>query len=480
MGRCAAVVVFVALLLVGCGDDDTDAVQSTTSSVATASDTTTTVGSATGSAVRIVSQNLLHGIACAEETGGCLLADRVALFVRQLADAGCPELVSVQEANQQMVDLLAADVASVCDGGYEVVWDGDPGIDREMVLTTAEVIDSRRLPLPGGFRTAYWVRAVVDGVLVDFVSTHLASSSDDRPCDSETCPPPCSNEDRLNTCQARVMLDLIEDLAEPAALVVLGGDLNAAFDSSTIEAILSAGFTDSHLDAGGQECDGETGEQCTSGRDDASLDDLTDPTSLQTERIDYLMIRRPGCRVTDAGLFNGDPAVGDPAGLAFPADHTGVFAALSCESSGSGSLDPTTATLPPTTTTTAPAGAGPADDATVAAVTEAYTAMFDGSVTDAEVKLSYLENGEALRPFFLASYEANLAIASQVSARVDAVTLTGPGEAAVVFALLLDGAVVVGPQDGQAVLVDGRWLVSTRTYCDLSAAGAETIPDPCR
>ncbi len=473
-------VVLVGLLLGGCSDDDTEVIPSTTSSATAPSDPTSTTALATGVTTQVVSQNLLHGIACAEETDGCRLADRVALFVRQLVDAGCPALVGVQEANQQMVDLLAAEAASVCDGAYELVWDGDPGIDREVVLTTSDVIDSRRLPLPGGFRTAYWVRVVVDGALVDFVSTHLASSSDDRPCDSETCPSPCSTADRLNTCQARVVLDLIEDLADPAALVVLGGDLNAPFDSPTIEAIRSAGFTDSHLDAGGDECNPETGDQCTSGRDDASLDDLTDPASLQTERIDYLMIRPSGCAVVDAGLFNGDPAVDDPAGLSFPSDHTGVFATLSCEPSGPGSSDPSVATLPPTTTTTTPAGAGAADEATVAAVTEAYIALFDGSVTDPEVKLSYLEDGEALRPFFLASFEANQAIAAQVSARIDEVTLTGPGQARVVFALVLDGAVVIGPQEGQAVLVGDRWVVSRRTYCDLSAAGAEEIPEPCR
>lgn len=32
---------------------------------------------------------------------------------------------------------------------------------------------------------------------------------------------------------------------------------------------------------------------------------------------------------------------------------------------------------------------------------------------------------------------------------------------------------------GEAVLVDGRWLVSLRTYCDVSTQGAEVIPLPC-
>ena len=65
--------------------------------------------------VRVVSQNLLHGIACPAETDGCALPARVALFARQLDAAGCPELVAVQEANERMVELLRSSLAGSCD-----------------------------------------------------------------------------------------------------------------------------------------------------------------------------------------------------------------------------------------------------------------------------------------------------------------------------------------------------------------------------
>ena len=53
--------------------------------------------------VRVVSQNLLHGIACPADTDGCRLPDRVALFVCQLEQHGCPDVVGVQEANEKLV-----------------------------------------------------------------------------------------------------------------------------------------------------------------------------------------------------------------------------------------------------------------------------------------------------------------------------------------------------------------------------------------
>ncbi len=485
--RWIALVAAIALLVSACSDDDDDGggapveVDTTVAGVPSSSpdDTTTSTPALEPASVRVVSQNLLHGIACPEGTDGCRMADRVALFVRQLGEAECPELVSVQESNQPMVDVLTRELPNVCDATYRIVWDEDPGIDREVILTTLDVVDSRRLALPGGFRTAYFVRVATEAGLLDYVSTHLASSSDDRPCDSDTCPPPCSVDDRLNACQAKVILAAIDELSVPGATVVLGGDLNARIDEPTLAAVLEAGFEDAHLLVGNAECDAVTGAECTSGRDDASLDDLTDPASQQNERIDYVLVRSGGpCTVSAAGLFNGDPAVGDPTGLVHPADHTGVFATLSCPVAEP--TDVTDATLPPTTTTTVASGGGVPDAETADAITEGWFNLLDGSVDDAELKLASLEDAELLREIFLASFEANREIASQISLRIDEIVLTAPDRADVTYALLLDEAVVVGPQNGESVLVDGAWLVSRRSYCDLSLAGAEEIPEPCR
>ncbi len=484
-----------------CSDDDSDDLASTTLPAGPASTdpiTTSPLVTATAPAatttsspepematVRLVSQNLLHGIACAPESERCRLADRVALFVRQLGEAGCPELVSVQEANQRMVDLLADGLPAICDGRYAVVWDDDPGLDREVVLSTVAVVDQRRIPLPGGFRSAWWVRAATDIGLVEFVTTHLASSSDDRPCDADTCPPPCTVDDRLNACQARVTLAAIDELAIASSVVVLGGDLNALVDEPTLDIVRSAGFTDTHLAAGNPECDEATGDECTSGRDDATLDDVTNPSSRQTERIDYLLVRENDrCDVVaPTGLFNGEPAEGDPTGLVHPADHTGVWATLSCtvdDDARAAAEATSTNTFPPQPTTTVAPGGGPPDALTEAAISEAFHALFDGTVTDIDLKLSYLEDAELLRDLFVASFEQFRELAAQSRVRIDAVTLSAPDRATVTFAILIDGSVVLGPQDGEAVLLDGTWLVSRRTYCNLSTQGAEVLPEPCR
>lgn len=488
--RLVVLTLVVALAMAACStDDDTDSVDITSGDTSTAASPTTgaTAGPATtAGVVRVVSQNLLHGILCPADTDNCRRPDRVAVFAAQLAEAGCPDLVSVQEANDEVVDLLRETVPDICGGAYDIVWDDDDGIDREVVLTTLPVVSSRRLPLAGPLRTVYWVRVASDVGLVDLVSTHLASGSDDQPCTADLCPPPCRPDDLLNTCQARQVVDLIAELAHPDAVIVLGGDLNAGPEEPAIDVIVDAGLVDTHLAAGNPECDPSTGEQCTSGRDDESLDDLTDPSSRQRVRIDYVFVGGDrDCTVeAPTGLLNADPAMDGPGGLAFPSDHTGVETTLRCTTDAealAAAADPG-ATLPPPPSTTPPAAdAGQAPDpATRAAIVTAYETLLNGDVADVDVKLSYLEQGEVLREYFVASFEAVQDIASRTRVRVDDVVLTAPDRAEVIFAVTLDGSVVVGPQTGEAVLVDGRWLVASATYCELSAAGAEQVPEPCR
>src|SRR3712207_5194046 len=250
----------MALVVAACSGDDDDAAPPADADAAT---------------VRVVSINLLHGIACPADSDGCDLPARVALFTRQLDDAGCPELVGVQEANERTVSLLREELGAACDGAYEVVWDGDPGLDREAVLTTLPVLGSRRTRLAGPLRTAYWVRVAADVGVVDFVSTHLASGSDDRPCDATTCTPPCDVNGTVNDCQGRQLVAFAEEVAGDGAVVVIGGDLNARPAEPAVAALLDAGFVDTHVAAGNAECDPSTGAECTSGRIDDAVTDLT-------------------------------------------------------------------------------------------------------------------------------------------------------------------------------------------------------------
>ena len=470
-GRGGWALLVVLAALCGCaGDDDPGGAAPTTTGAA-----------AEAATVRVVSQNLLHGIACPAETDGCDLPGRVALFARQLDDNGCPEVVGLQEANERTVSLLRDVVPSVCDGDYEIVSDGDAGLDREVVLTTLPVLGTERIRLAGPLRTALWVRVAADVGVVDFVSTHLASGSDDRPCDATTCPPPCLVDDRVNACQARQLADFAQRVAGEESVVVVGGDLNARPDEPAVATLLAAGFADAHVAVGNLECDSTTGDQCTSGRTDDDLVDLTDPASQQSERIDYLFFGggRVCAPVLPTGLFNAAPATGAAGSVVFPSDHTGVEVTLECETTDAQRERAVTATVTTGPTTTGPEPAE-VDPETLSAITEAFRALFDGDVTDVDAKLAALEDGEILRPYFLASYEAQREIAPRIRVRIDEARLVDSSHADVTYSLLLDDAAVLDHLPGAAVQVNGRWLVTRRTYCDVSTQGVEEIPPPCR
>ena len=74
-----------------------------------------------------------------------------------------------------------------------------------------------------------------------------------------------------------------------------------------------------------------------------STDDLRNPASKETERIDFLFVKAPrSCKVAydtpkdrdkdglGTGLFAAQPVPDGPGGLAYLSDHTGVGADLSC------------------------------------------------------------------------------------------------------------------------------------------------------
>ncbi|HZB40330.1 MAG TPA: endonuclease/exonuclease/phosphatase family protein [Ilumatobacter sp.] len=272
---------------------------------------------------------MLHGLFCAPDTAQCQLAERVGLFMRQLQEAGCPEVVTVQEANAATVALIEP-LLDAC--GYGLVWDGDPGMDRELVLTVVTAVDSRRIPLAGGVRSAYIVRLDSELGGVDLVSAHLASARDNRACDPATCPPPCDAADELRACQVRQVLQAVGELAS-SDIVALAGDFNAMPGDPAYQLVVDAGFVDSHLAAGREECTADTPASCTVGRDDSSMTDLTDPASRQDARIDYVFIAPlpPRCAIGGAtGPFNAEPAQGP---IAYPSDHTAVMSTLTCSPS---------------------------------------------------------------------------------------------------------------------------------------------------
>jgi hypothetical protein len=286
----------------------------------------------------------------------------------------------------------------------------------------------------------------------------------------------------VGACQGRQLLDFADDVATDDSVVIIGGDLNAVRGEPAVEVLVDGGYGDTHLLAGRPECDETTGEQCTSGRGDDSLADLTDPSSRQTDRIDYLLLGGPRpCSVAErTGLFNGEPV--DPpgdGGLVFPSDHTAVIATVVCdttEAQQQAAPSATVTTAPPTTL----GEAAEAEPDTRAAITTTFETLFGGAVGDPEQKLTVLEDSEVLRPYFLESFEAQKAIASGITVRIDDIVLTGPTRAEVTYSLLLDDAVVLDHLPGAAVKVGDQWLVTRGTYCDVSTQGQEEIPPPCQ
>jgi endonuclease/exonuclease/phosphatase family metal-dependent hydrolase len=431
--------------------------------------------------VTAVSQNILHGAACAADTDRCHAPARVALFTRQLADANCPQLVGVQEANQGIVDLFRESLPKICNGKYRIVSDADPSLDREVVFTTLPVLGSQRIRLAGPLRTAFWVRVAASVGTVEFVMTHLSSGSDDRPCDPQTCPKPCQARDKVGTCEARQVVDWVRKLRVPDDVVIFGGDLNAKPNEPIAAVIRDDGAIDAHLAAKNAECNPKTGAQCTSGRVDTDMSDLENGSSRETERIDYLwLLTKRTCTVgKPTGLFNATPAASDPSGLAFPSDHTGVTATVVCPTTAqqrAAAGKATVTTKAPTTTTSAK----PVDPAVTAAITAAFQTVFNGDVTDIDAKLAAIEDGERLRPSFIENYNKTKEIASKIRVRIDALKLKDKSHADVTYTLLLDNAAVLDHLPGAAVLEDGHWLVTRRTYCDVGTQGATTIPEPCR
>jgi endonuclease/exonuclease/phosphatase family metal-dependent hydrolase len=435
----------------------------------------------TRAAVTAVSQNILHGDACPAATDRCHVADRVALFTRQLADANCPQLVGLEEANRAIVDLFRESLPKICNGKYRIVSDDDPSLDREVVFTTLPVLGSQRTRLAGLFRTAFWVRVAAPVGAVEFVMTHLSSGSDDRPCDSQTCPKPCKASDKVGTCQARQVVDRIHKLRVADDVVIFGGDLNAKPNEPIARVIRDSGAIDTHLAAKNPECNPTTGAHCTSGRVDTDMSDLENGSSRETERIDYLwLLTKRSCTIgKPTGLFNATPATNGPSGLAFPSDHTGVTATVVCPTTAqqrAAASKATVTTKAPTATTVA----GPVDPAVTAAITTAFQIVFNGDVTDIEAKLAAIEDGDRLRPSFIENYNKTKEIASKIRVRIDALKLKDASRADVTYTLLLDDAAVLDHLPGAAVLKNGHWLVSRRTYCDVSTQGATTIPEPCR
>lgn len=298
-----------------------------------------------GTDLRVVNANILHGTFC-DDRAGCQAPDRVDLFLRQLEEARCPEVVGLQEVNADLRSLFAARLKSICSGSYRAVFDDVEGNDKEYVLTTLPASRPKVLALPGGLRSASRVELRSDLGPVVLVVTHQDSDAVFPACrndiDRYRCPKPCPVGTTFPTCQTILGERLADGAGPKRAIRIYMGDFNLPPGTPRYTALRANGWLDSHLEAGNPECDATTGSQCSAGRNDTTIAALKDPNAREHERIDYIFVKAPRCDArfdsdddTDGdgvgtGLFAATPAVNGPGGLVWVSDHTANGLDLSC------------------------------------------------------------------------------------------------------------------------------------------------------
>ena len=263
------------------------------------------------------------------------MRDRIELLLHTLRRNGCPDLVTLQEnVTREFVPRTATgdlagpleDTVALIEAGlpkleaacgfiYEIVFDPaarrqpeptsigciEPvpcrGIGEELILTRYPVLTSEVVPLysplaPRFSRHVLYAQIAHPIGPVDVFTTHLAADVDlgSAPCGFNMLPPPltppaCPSEcvafsetvrgDTVRECQAKQVAAFVEaqhNVPEPA---IISGDFNAVFGSRTYKEFAHRGWIDSHRAAGNPKCDPMTGENCTAGRANDDLSDLS-------------------------------------------------------------------------------------------------------------------------------------------------------------------------------------------------------------
>jgi endonuclease/exonuclease/phosphatase family metal-dependent hydrolase len=300
-----------------------------------------------GKNLTVVNYNILHGIFCPSDTDSCRAPDRVALFLSQLQDAQCPQVVGLQEVSGQLAGLISQQLPGVCGGKYKLAMSVTEGNDKELVFSTLPAKNAKVLPLPGGLRNATRVELQSDLGPVVLVVTHQDGDKTFPSCrndfDRYKCPKPCQEGQTFSECQTVLGEQFGSQVGSKQAIRLYMGDFNLPAGTPRYQRLIERGWVDSHLAAGNPECDPTTGVNCTSGRNDVTLTALQDPTAQESERIDFIFVKAPkGCTPkydtaadgdgdgTGTGLFAARPAPNGKSGLVWPSDHTAVSMDMSC------------------------------------------------------------------------------------------------------------------------------------------------------
>jgi len=306
--------------------------------------------------------NVLHGLTCPAESGGCRLADRIALLGQWITARGCPAVVALQEVadtpNASVIDEVASQLLDVCPEPYHLTWIADNILDASLILSRHRPLEEEFVVLHNGFRNVLFVRLDHPLGVLDVHSTHLASGSDSGSSDcsfGQPCPPECITAGAVTVrdCQAEQTALAVEARRQNGEPVIVVGDMNEVPGSFVYEAFAGRGWLDASAEGGVLECEPLTGFGCTSGREGENLSDL-EATALGVDRrIDFAFVVPPeaGARCA-GGLDSQDDLDGDgvatrlfaeepnpfaptcgasPAPPCWVSDHTGVQLDWNCD-----------------------------------------------------------------------------------------------------------------------------------------------------
>jgi endonuclease/exonuclease/phosphatase family metal-dependent hydrolase len=293
----------------------------------------------------LVSMNVLHGATCDDGPGHCAVTGRMALLARALEQAGCPEVVALQELAPWWRELLDARLPTLCRGAYHLVSPPVVGadLDVETVLSRLPASNAQRFDLAAraSLRRALRVELQTSLGPVVLVVTHAGTGSDDfgnggASCaESNDCPPPCDPTGSAFSCQIVQLREIAAAQSEDGRIATLVvGDLNLVPAARPLRALTAAGFIDTYRAAGRPECNPATGRGCTSGRDDTKLATLREPNARESVRVDDIFLHPTlRCRPVygpETGLFAATPATSGPGGVVWISDHTGAALDLAC------------------------------------------------------------------------------------------------------------------------------------------------------
>jgi len=300
--------------------------------------------------VTVANLNILHGLGCGDDF--CRFSDRVSLFYQWVVDAGCPDVVTVQEVFATTVTGFDAGIADACPFAYTAEHLLDNTFDDVLVLSRYPIVHSEVAKLHNAFRNIAFVRIDHPVGPVDVFSTHLAAGIDgaNQPC-GDACPAECiaAGAATVRQCQSVQAADFVASRHTVSTPAFLTGDFNAQPDEYEYLHIISRGWSDTYVAAGNPaDCNPVSGVGCGSGRS-STLADLESTALTVDERIDYIFLVPPAN--TDCALDSPQDADADgtatnawadaanpfaaacgpaPLPVCWPSDHNGNQADLNC------------------------------------------------------------------------------------------------------------------------------------------------------